>query len=149
VISLTYYNTSILDGSNIISNFGGQIVDIKAGWYGNEVRIYINDVIVGSTTYTLRPNDVILATSNNDRPSDITANPNFSFKVGSYADALGENPNLFFTGEIYSWFIDDDIFEVNEGAGFPTVSESGTVATGQTSNTGGLTYWNNNVWQEE
>jgi len=120
---------------NFVTNYSGQIVDIKCGWYDTEIRLYINDVI--------------LATSNNDRPSDITANPNFSFKVGSYADANGETPQSFFTGEIYSFFIDDDVFEVNEGSGFPTVSNLGTVATGQTSNTGGLTYWNNNVWQPE
>ena len=133
---MLFYNTSVLDGSNIISNFGGQIVEIKAGWYGNEVRIYINDVIVGSTTYTLRPNDV-------------TIESDLEMTIGGFQQFSSVNQDRRFTGEIYDWFIDDDIFPANESSGFDVVSDLGTISTGQTANTGQLTYWNNNVWQPE
>lgn len=117
---------------DLVSNFAGQIVDIRAGWYGtNETRIYVNDVIVVSGTYTARPIDITTTSS--------------AFLISR----INNRSNTSFNGEIYSWFIDDDVFEVNEGSGFPTVSESGTLAQGQTNNTGTLTYWNNNVWQPE
>ena len=119
---------------DLVSNFAGQIVDIRAGWYGtNETRIYVNDVIVVSGTYTARPSDI-----------NGTSYP-WNFQIGRLPDVA----DSFLTAEIYSFFIDDDVFEVNEGNGFPTISNSGTVATGETSNTGQLTYWNNNVWQPE
>ena len=121
---------------DFFNTYDGQIVDIKAGWYGNETRIYVNNSIEVTSTLLLRP-------------TDITANPNFSFKIGGYTDSSGTVPINFINADIYSFFIDDDVFEVNEGAGFPTVSNLGTIATGSTTNTGGLTYWNNNVWQPE
>ncbi len=127
--------SAFLEVVDFFNTYDGQIVDICAGWYGNVRRIYINNSIE--------------ATGTGDRPTDVTANTNLSFKIGALASSSGNVPVSYLNGEIYSFFIDDDVFEVNEGAGFPTVSNLGTTATGQTSNTGGLTYWNNNVWQPE
>lgn len=129
-------NGSFIEVVDFFNTYDGQIVDIKAGWYGNETRIYVNNSIEVTGTLLLRP-------------TDITANPNFTFKIGAYTNPTATIPINYFNGEIYSFFIGDDVFEVNEGNGFPTVSNLGTVATGQTSNTGQLTYWNNNVWQPE
>jgi len=121
---------------DLVANYGGQKVTIKQGWYDTAPteRLYINDTLV---------------LSNNDGTRPTTLDPNYKFFIGVFGRSNGASPqgNTYFEGKIHSFFIDGDTFEVNEGSGFNTVSLLGTTAYGATSNAGGLTYWNSNVWE--
>jgi len=135
-IRLNFWSGSSTDFYDVVSNYGGQVVDMRAGFYDESpfARIYINDVLVSSSEDTSRPDNVY--------PDG------FNFTIGCRTESGTNNPIQFYGEPIYSFFIDNDVFECNEGSGFPTISNTGITATGSTSNAGGLTYWNANVWTE-
>jgi len=123
--------------TDLIENYDGQVVDLKCGWYDGvggttDVKVFVNGNEVNSIQDVVRP------TLTNQR------NP----IVGGWGAGNTPEDTSYIETDIHSWFFGNDVFEVNEGSGFTTVSNSGTNATGSTSNAGGLTYWNNNVWQE-
>ena len=47
----------------------------------------------------------------------------------------------------YNMTLVTEFFELNEGSGFGISGDEGSTGLGATSNAGGLTYWNSNVWQ--
>lgn len=135
-------NISFLSATSLISTsitpYLGQRINIKCGFYdvAPQGRIYINNVLVASaTTFS--------------RPSNITSIQEFF--IGAFGSAIGNLPqsNLYFDGKLHSFFIDGETWVLSEGSGFNTFSDLGTTAFGQTSNSGGLSYWNSTVWDSE
>ena len=62
---------------------------------------------------------------------------------------LQNDPTILNSSDVDIYYLNynGNLFNINEGSGFDTVSSEGDIFTGVTSNAGGLTYWNNNVWQ--
>ena len=118
--------------NNFEQDYAGQIVEINGEYFDGGLRMLINGNIEATSGSIVRPS---------------TINSNIPFRIGMRGneDGTGITTNSSFNGEIYSWFIGDDVFNTIQDEGFETVSNLGTVATGQTSNSGGITYWDNNV----
>ena len=116
---------------NFINDYSG-IVEIK-GRYKTD------------NSQELLVNNIVVATNNSSRPNTSNA----SFWIGGFNFANNSFPTTgnFFNGNIYSFFVNDNFWDCNEGSGFSVFSDLTTEAIGSTSNAGGLTYWNNNVWQ--
>jgi hypothetical protein len=130
---LTVFSRDVSSWSvvDLIGVYGGQKIDLRVDYVGVEVIVYINNTEIDRITPSARP-DVAIG----------------NFFIGAYAESNGITIDgaRCFNGKIYNFFIDQDIFNCNEGSGFSTFSDLGTEATGTTSNAGGLTYWNANVW---
>lgn len=131
-----------------------QLTDISFPYLNLYNDYSAGDIIQLSVTYSLNPNvakafvnGIEINSRNATKP---TVDSSALMFIGAYGDATQTAPfnNFYFNNKIYSFFLGDDVFSVNEGSGFDTFSDLGTKATGQTSNAGGLTYWNSNVWQE-
>ena len=117
--------------SNFIATYGGQTIDLKIQYEASECATYIDEVEVGRGT--------------SNRPLTGTK----TYFIGAYGNSTGLTPlaNTYFNGEIYSFFIGDNVWNCNEGVGFDTISDVGNyAANGATSNAGQITYWNANVW---
>ena len=129
---------SFQSGGITIQNFsvtyGGQTIKITGKWSGTNASILIDDIEVASSPTT--------------RPT-IGIN---SFFVGAHGDPQGLSPifGRYFNGQIHSVFHGDNSWNFNEPTGFDCLNQDGLYPIeGQTSNAGGLTYWNENVIQEE
>lgn len=115
----------------------GQRITIKGVYVGgNGIELYINNVLVTNSASTARPT----APASNQQ-----------LFIGAFGNSSGDAPqtNTYFSGKIHSFFIDSEPWSLPEGSGFNTVSDLGTIAFGSTSNSGSLTYWDNNVWELE
>lgn len=97
----------------------------------NSRKLYINDIEVDEGFSAGYPNQ--------------TEN---EWTLGGTSTQASPIPNFFCSVDAYNFWIGDDMYELNEGAGFLVTSSEGTTSTGATSNAGGLTYWDNNVWTE-
>ena len=120
---------------NVVLNYKGQTIEIKVRYTSSGCDVLFDNVIVGSTT-------------NTTRPSTSTTN----FFVGAFGDGGGSNPSSgkYYFGEIHSVFHGANSWDFNEPSGFNCLNQDSLYPIeGQTSNTGGLTYWEANVIKED
>ena len=130
---------SLITVSNFISNYGGLTIDLCVRYRdsgGNSiVELCINGVVIGTST-----------SASSLRPTAGTS----PFLVGAYANTNGSiDTSRYFQGKVHSFYFGDEVWDLTEGNGFNTFSDLGTTAFGQTSNSGGLSYWNSTVWDSE
>lgn len=110
--------------SDLVADFEGEVVDIRCQYRINgDKQIYVNNILK-STTNTI------------DVPDDSIS----PFNIGSLNGLFN-----FFTGKIYEFNINGELWDCNEGTGFNVTGSFGTIGVGDTINAGGLTYWNANV----
>ena len=120
-------NLSVVNFRNIYS--GQDRLKLRLEYEATDGVIYINNVEVARSPH------------GNLFPTGDVSNP---FYIGRATSSDSTSPYYF-----YNYNINGDKWNLNEGSGFDVFSDgSNILATGVTSNAGGLTYWNNNVWQK-
>ena len=129
------YNNENLTIPNFISTYGGQTIDLKAQYEGLDIVFYVDNVEIDRGTLTGRPTDESGATT--------------KYFIGAFgaSNGLGPASNAYFNGQIHSFFIGDNEWEVNEGSGSFTTSKVG----GYTANLFTISldpnYFNDFMWQ--
>ena len=131
--------TTLISVPSFIATYGGLKIDLCVRYRdsgGNSiVELCVDGVVIGSSTST-----------SSLRPTAGTS----PFLVGAYSETNGNiTAARYFKGKVHLFYFGDETWDLPEGNGFNTVSDLGTTAFGQTSNSGGLSYWNSTVWDSE
>ena len=122
-----YQRNNVINYDDFITDYPSEVVTIRAEWDDSGVFLYVNGDLKATNATVIRPNapttPVLVAGRNGIQSANF---------------------------DLYSININNQhIWLLPEGNGYPITSETTSrVMTGSTDNVGGLTYWNENVWQK-
>jgi hypothetical protein len=120
------------DGLN--ANYDG-VVEIRGGYDDSGAYISINGVEVERTSDTARPTNALGIRG-------FWVNATFN------ADLVTPRPTTISSFDVYEININGALFRLREGEGYTIIATSGDEGVGQTANQGGVTYWDEFVWQQ-
>ena len=113
-----------IDLPSFFQTYEGQIVTVRASFEGDQRRMYVDGLLLVDVMETVRP-----AASSED----------------VYVNTISGDSSYAMNFDCYGFNLNGEQWNLVEGKGFDTISNLGNIALGETSNAGGLTYWNNNV----
>ena len=132
VISQRTTSSPWLIVSDYIGRFPGvntiKVTYNQVGPNSYDLKVFVNGIEEGSTTI----------------PEITNNNPNPAFFVNARPGVETLSNNF----DLYSYRINDNEWPINEGQGYNIGSNTGETLFGQTANQGGITYWDEFVWQQ-